>query len=263
MATNTSFEDAGAGQGEADGWTTTTTGDAQGYAAIEAGDGLLYAEEQFDGWVAGQAEYRAAFEGSDVTAAPTETFAAWESGQDEYRLEGFTSADTTAGTTETFETWVSGQADYRAAFQGGDVTAGSVEAFVAWVAGQADYRAAFDLGDTSTGTFRLGASATGAAETFEGVRTDVVVVATPSDDVLSAPGISDFFADDPVRWETTGTPPAPFKVGVTYYASPDVDQIQLAATVGGPFITPTDAGTGVHKIIGDERYFWRNPRSAW
>lgn len=262
VATNTSFEDAGAGQGEADGWTTTTTGDAQSYAGIEAGDGLLYAWEGFDGWVTDQAEYRfEGFEAGDTTAGATETFGAWITGLEEYR-GAFSESDLTAGTTETFEAWVSGQADYRASFQGGDVTAGAVEAFASWVAGQADYRAAFAPGDTSTSTLRLGASITGAAETFEGVFSDVDVQSTASSTTIAAAGVS-AAVNDPVQLTADGTLFAPFQKGITYYVKTVVAgvSVTLSATPGGSAITATETGEGV--LVGDPVYFWANPRAAW
>jgi hypothetical protein len=264
VATNTSFEDAGAAQGEADGWTTTTTGDAQGYAAIEAGDGLLYAWEGFDGWVAGQDEYRFdGFEAGDTTAGTAETFEAWSSGQNEYRLTGFGGADTTAGNTETFEAWQSGQGDYRFdGFEGGDTTAGSAETFASWVADQSEYRAAFDVGDTTTGTFHLGASTTGAAETFEGCRTDVAVQATASSSTIAAAGHA-FSVNDPAQLTADGSLFAPFQKGIRYYVktvSAGVS-VTLSATLGGSAITATE--TGEATLIGDPAYFWANPRSAW
>lgn len=67
--TNPSFEIAGAGQGSADGWTLTAGAGANAVAEITAGDGLVYAWEDFSGWVSGQAEYRAdGFEPGDTTA---------------------------------------------------------------------------------------------------------------------------------------------------------------------------------------------------
>lgn len=265
VATNLSFEDAGATQGSADGWTTTVVGLAQEYGSFERGDGLLVAWESFSGWVPDQAEYRfAGFVDGDTTPGDLETFALWITGQDEYRFTGFESGDTSGGVTETFGTWISGMADYRfSGFEPGDTTAGDLETFALWVSGQADYRAAFLGGDTSAGTFQLGPGVTGGTETFEACRSDAVAVATPADPVISIPD-HDFLDDDPVQWDSDGVPPAPFHEGVTYYlVSADVDETQIAATVAGSPITPTDAGTGTHRLIGDPSVFWRNPRAAW
>ena len=100
--TNGSFEDSGAGQGLADGWTLSATAVAQSIGAFEAGDGLLYATESFSGWVSGQADYR---------------------------FGGFDEGDTSAGAVESFGAWLSALEDYRAAFLDSDCLVGVVEPF--------------------------------------------------------------------------------------------------------------------------------------
>ncbi|MCG2585517.1 hypothetical protein [Massilia sp. TS11] len=54
-------------------------------------------------------------------------------------------------------------------------------------------------------------------------------------------------AGTPVVLSTTGTLPAPLVPGVTYYVlSPNTNDFQLAATVGGTAINTTSAGSGTH-----------------
>lgn len=264
VATNLSFEDAGVGQGSADGWTTTTAGAAQEYPSIERGDGLLVAWESFSGWAAGQADYRfTGFDGGDTTAAALETFQAWLTGQDEYRAAGFESGDTSGGATEGFGAWVTGMGDYRfGGFEPGDTTAAALETFAAWVINQAEYRAAFDPGDTSTATFQLGPGATGETETFAACRSDVAVQSTASSTTIAATGHA-FLVNDPVQLTANGPLFAPFQKGITYYVKTIVASVSvtLAATPGGSAITATETGEGT--LIGDPAYFWRNPRSAW
>ena len=71
--------------------------------------------------------------------------------------------------------------------------------------------------------------------------------------------------DDPVLLTTPiGVPLfAPFQKGITYYARPVVAgvNVQLAATPGGAAIAATADGEAT--MIGDPRYFWANPISAW
>lgn len=55
--------------------------------------------------------------------------------------------------------------------------------------------------------------------------------------------------DDPVELLTSGTLPAPFAPATTYYVkSVNLDQFTLAATLGGPTINSTTAGTGDHRF---------------
>lgn len=261
--TNGSFEDAGAGQGLADGWTLSATGAAQGIGHFEAGDGFFYATEDFSGWVSGQAEYRLeGFSDGDTTAGLVEPFSAWVSGLEDYRA-AFLDSDCSAGAVESFGAWTSALADYRfAGFDPGDTSAATVEDFDAWTAAFADYRAAFDPGDTTAPTFQEGASTTRSVETFEACRSDVAVQTTASSTTIAAAGHG-FSVSDPVRLLSASPLPAPFQKGITYYVktiSAGVS-LTLAATDGGSAITATE--TGEATLIGDEGYFWRNPKSGW
>lgn len=262
MAVNGSFEDAGAGQGLADGWVVAVTGAAQGIGAFEAGDGLLYATEDFSGWNAGQADYRlAGFDDGDTTAGTVEWFDAWVAGLDEYR-SAFADSDCTAGDIEWFDAWISGQGDYRDAFVVGDTSAGTVEHFSAWTAAQADYRTEFDPSDTTAPTFQEGASTTRSVETFEACRSDVAVQSTATSTTIAAAGHA-FSVGDPVQLLADGTLFSPFQKGITYWVKTSVTgvSVELAATSGGSAITATS--TGEATMIGAPAYFWRNPVSGW
>lgn len=264
--TNPGFEDAGAGQGAADGWTSTSSGGAQGYGAIAAGDGLTYAWEGFDGWVADQAEYRDALGSGDVAAGAVESFELWSSTQVDYRAEGFSDGDVTAGTTETLENWSAGQGDYRPnGFHPGGLTAGTAETFEAWIASQSDYRdTGFDPGDTTVGAIQAGFSTSGSAEAFEPNRADVACAATASSATISAPGHA-FIVNDPVRFEVEGNGAlfAPFAKNTTYWVASIVAgvSVTVAPAAFGSAITATQSGEAT--LVGAEASFWRNPVSAW
>lgn len=58
------------------------------------------------------------------------------------------------------------------------------------------------------------------------------------------------FADtQPVRFETTGTLPAPLALGTTYYVKVGGSSFDVASTPGGASINITSTGTGVHYIF--------------
>lgn len=67
---------------------------------------------------------------------------------------------------------------------------------------------------------------------------------------------------DPIKFVSTGTLPAPLQPDVTYYAQIPISihTLMVAATLDGPPIDITDAGTGTHYIIP---YYFENQNSEY
>lgn len=105
--------------------------------------------------------------------------------------------------------------------------------------GQIAFKAAID--DCSSYQFKVewGADCTPAADV-------AISVATPG--VVSWPS-NGFSANQPIVFSTTGTLPTPLVVGQVYFVSATglaPGAFSVSATVGGPAIDITAAGTGIH-----------------
>lgn len=89
------------------------------------------------------------------------------------------------------------------------------------------------------GSFALQAAAAG---------TTVTVVEAAN--TITATGLENTPDGSPVRFETTGTLPAPLVVGTTYFTRDTSGATRkLAAALGGAAIDLTDIGTGTHTIV--------------
>lgn len=104
------------------------------------------------------------------------------------------------------------------------------------------------------GTFVDGAAQN--FENFEAVRRDRVFTAAAASVTLTSTAHG-YSLNDAVTVSSTFALPTGLKPNVRYFVNnPTANTFELAATLGGPSITMSDAGVQVHTLRGDPAFFW-------